>query len=123
MTYKPGTQRARGLGLLDRIITAWLRRYFRPPGIMIFVDLRVWPEAKMEIPIRFPSEADKIFAQASAYRRLPSDERFLILFDLIASGAALLEDSPHREASSRLRRQAEEEWQRIHKEFFARHGG
>ena len=55
--------------------------------------------------------------------RLPPDERFLILFDLIASGAALLEDSPHREASSRLRRQAEEEWQRIHKEFFAHHGG
>jgi hypothetical protein len=77
----------------------------------------------MEIPIRFPSEADKIFAQASAYRRLPPDERFLILFDLIASGAALLEHSPHREASLRLRRQAEEEWQRIHKEFFARHGG
>jgi hypothetical protein len=76
----------------------------------------------METPIRFPREADRIFAQAAAYRRLPSDERFLILFDLIASGAALLEDSPHREASLRLRQQAEEEWRRIHKEFFTRHG-
>jgi hypothetical protein len=76
----------------------------------------------MDLPIHFPSEPDKIFAEASAYRRLTSDERFDILFDLIASGTTLFEDAPNQEARLRLQQEAKQQWQQIHKELFARHG-
>jgi hypothetical protein len=35
---------------------------------------------------------------------------------------ALFERSPHREAGKRLQQAEEDEWQRIHKELFARYG-
>lgn len=75
----------------------------------------------MELPIRFPREADVIYEQARAYRRLPPGERLLAIIDLIACGVALLEQSPHREAAQRLRQAQEAEWQRAQKELFARH--
>src|SRR5262245_10849427 len=75
----------------------------------------------MELPLRFPREADVIYEQAQAYRRLPPIERLLAILDLIASGMALLEHSPHREASLRLRQADEEKWQHIQQELFARH--
>jgi hypothetical protein len=75
----------------------------------------------MTLPISFPSEADKIHREVLRYRRLTPTERFLAIVDLIASGAALLEHSPHREAGQRLRQAQEAEWRRIHKEVFASH--
>jgi len=53
---------------------------------------------------------------------LTSDERFQILFDLIASGTTLFEQAPNREIALRLQQEAEEPWQQIHKELFASHG-
>ena len=76
----------------------------------------------MDWPYRFPRAADTIFERATAYRRLTPTERCLRLFDLIASGVILLEHSPHKEARRRLRQAYEDEWQRIQKELFARHG-
>jgi hypothetical protein len=75
----------------------------------------------MTLPIRFPNESDVIHEQAAAYRRLSPTDRLLALLDLIASGAALLERSPHRAMSARLREAQEAEWQRAQKELFARH--
>ncbi len=77
----------------------------------------------MEPPYRFPSEADKIYEEAEAFRRLSPTERFLKILGLIAFGKKLMEHSPNREAAQRLRQQDEEEWQRIQKELLARHGG
>jgi hypothetical protein len=74
------------------------------------------------LPIRFPNEADVIEEEARAFRRLPADERWRTLFDLIASGMTLLANSPHRQAGQRLCENQEAEWQRIMKEFLARHG-
>jgi hypothetical protein len=76
----------------------------------------------MKLPYRFPSEADKIFEEAQAFRRLSPDERFRQIFDLIACGLAMLEQSPQREAAERFRQQQEAEWQARLKEFFKRHG-
>ncbi|MCI0456512.1 MAG: hypothetical protein L0Z62_05970 [Gemmataceae bacterium] len=76
----------------------------------------------MELPFRFPAEADTIYEQAAAYRRLTPTERLRVLLDLIASGMALLEHSPHRLAQQRLQEEHEAEWQRVQKELFARHG-
>jgi hypothetical protein len=76
----------------------------------------------MNLPYRFPREADTIFERAKAYRRLTPTERFLRIVDLIASGFTLFEHSPHKEASRRWRQAQEDEWQRVQKELFARHG-
>jgi hypothetical protein len=76
----------------------------------------------MEPPIRFPREADKIYAEAVAYRRLSPSERFLALLDLIAAGEALMRQSPHREAARQLQAAQEAEWRRIQRELFTRHG-
>ncbi len=76
----------------------------------------------MELPYRFPNEAEVIRRDAEAFRRLSSRERFLRLLDLIGSGVKLLEHSPQREAGRKLRLLQEAEWQRIQKELFARHG-
>jgi hypothetical protein len=77
----------------------------------------------MELPFQFPNEADKIYEEAVAYRRLSPTERLLVILDLIASGTALLKQSPHREAMLRLQEADEAEWRRIHKELFARYAG
>jgi hypothetical protein len=76
----------------------------------------------MDQSLRFPSEADKIYRRALAYRRLSSNDRFLAIVDLIASGMALLEHSPHRAAGQQLRQAREAEWRRIHRELFQSHG-
>jgi hypothetical protein len=75
----------------------------------------------MAFPIRFPDEADVIYREAAAYRQLSPTDRLLAIIDLIASGVALLEHSPHRDASARLREVEEAEWQRAQEELFARH--
>ena len=76
----------------------------------------------MELPYRFPDEAEVIRRDAEAFRRLSPRERVLRLVGLIASGMKLLEGSPQREAGRKLRLEQEAEWQRIQKELFARHG-
>jgi hypothetical protein len=76
----------------------------------------------MKHPIRFPREADTIYEQAAAFRRLSPTERLLAILDLIASGVALMAQSPNAEAAQRLREAQEAEWQRVQKELFARHG-
>ena len=75
----------------------------------------------MNLPIRFPSEADKIYQEALAFRRLSPPERVRAMFDMIASGMRMLETSPKRETARRLQEAQEAEWQRIQKELFARH--
>jgi len=72
-------------------------------------------------PVQFPDEADTIYPEAVAYRQLGPTDRLLAIIDLIASGVALLEHSPHRDAGARLREAQEAEWQRAQKELFARH--
>jgi hypothetical protein len=76
----------------------------------------------VEFPIRFPKQVDVIYERAVAFRRLTPTERFLRIRDLIASGQKLLEQSPRREAGRRLKQAQEDEWRRIQKELFARHG-
>ena len=76
----------------------------------------------MSTTLKFPSEADVIYEEAQAYQSLNSMDRVLALLDLIASGAALLQNSPHRAEIARQKEQSELEWQEIHKELFHRHG-
>jgi hypothetical protein len=76
----------------------------------------------INLPFKFPSENKKIEQEVSEFRRLSSTERFLRICSLSGFCERLLEQSPQREAILAERRASEEEWQRIHRELFKRHG-
>jgi len=76
----------------------------------------------MNPPIEFPLDRDKIYQEALAFRRFSPDQRFQALLELIALGAAMIEESPHQEAMLRLQQVHEEGWKKAQKELFARHG-
>jgi hypothetical protein len=73
-------------------------------------------------PISFPNQADRIYEEASEFRRLSPDDRLSRMLDLIASGETLMARSPKREIASKLREQSEADWQRAFKQLFADHG-
>jgi hypothetical protein len=70
---------------------------------------------------RFARLAEAVVAETRAYQQLSPDDRLQALFDLIASGWLLLQQSPHRQAGLRQREAQEAEWQRIQKEIFSHH--
>lgn len=74
------------------------------------------------LPWRFPREADKIYDEAQAFRRLSPGERLGRICDLIAFGRTLMQDSPKRDVAQRLRERDEAEWRRAMQELFQRHG-
>ncbi|MBM4068190.1 MAG: hypothetical protein FJ271_04515 [Planctomycetes bacterium] len=76
----------------------------------------------MELPIRFPDEREKVREEALAFRRLTPQQQSAHLLEIIALGAAMMRDSPHREAMLRLQQAHEDAWQAAQKELFARHG-
>jgi hypothetical protein len=76
----------------------------------------------MELAIKFPDDKDKIYQDALAFRGLSPRERSQAILDVIALGAAMMEQSPHREAMLRLHQQQAEEWKKAQKDLFARHG-
>jgi hypothetical protein len=76
----------------------------------------------VEIPIRFPDERDVIHDEVLAFRRLSPDERIAAILDVIALGASMMKESPHKEAMSKLQQDHEDAWQKAQKELFARHG-
>jgi len=76
----------------------------------------------MNLPFRFPNEADTVFDEAQAFRRLSATDRFLTIVDLIASGEKMMAESPRRAESERSRQRQEENWQRIQRELFVSHG-
>ena len=75
----------------------------------------------MNLPIRFPNDADVIAEDAARFRALSSEERMRSLRDLIDTGAFLLRIGGRETA---MRELASEEAQESHaaiKEFIARH--
>lgn len=90
-----------------------------PPGVVL---LLLGVLLITELPIQFPSEADRIYREAMEFRKLSSSERFMRIFSLCAAGETLLQHSPRREQALAQRRASEEEWRRIQKELFKRHG-
>jgi hypothetical protein len=76
----------------------------------------------MEIPIHFPEEREKIYQEALTFRKLSPEERVLAILDVISLGAAMMAESPQREAMKRLQQEHEDAWQKAQKELFARHG-
>jgi hypothetical protein len=76
----------------------------------------------VDLKINFPDEAEKIYQDAVAFRKLTSSDRFLAILDLMSSGLTLIESSPQKEAIQRWKLAQEAEWRKIQKELFNRHG-
>jgi hypothetical protein len=76
----------------------------------------------MELPVRFPSDADVIAEEAERFFALSSVDRLAMIRGVLEAGALMLQNSPR---SAFLRRHAEEQesaWRRAVREFVARHG-
>lgn len=76
----------------------------------------------MDWPYNFPDPADLIAREAERLRGLSPRQRVREILELAAFGRRQLEASPHREAVLARIEAAEAEWQRRHRELFARHG-
>jgi len=76
----------------------------------------------MDWPYHFPHPADVIAEEAKRFRALPPAEQARELIELAAFGRRQLAASPRRDAVLAQIEAAEAEWQRIHRELFARHG-
>jgi hypothetical protein len=76
----------------------------------------------MQPTLRFPSHIEVAFQEAQAFQKLPPEGRVNVLAGLIASGLALIQHSPRREALLEQQRRHEEQWRRFHTELFRQHG-
>jgi hypothetical protein len=74
------------------------------------------------LPLRFPRPADEANARAQEFRRLPADERWKQISQLMEIGMNMVRNSPRRaEIENRLEAQ-EAEWQRVQRELFSQYG-
>lgn len=76
----------------------------------------------MEVSIRFPDEADKIYQEALEFRRLSGDEQWETLMGLLALGESIINASPQKDAIKRQQQEYEDQWQKAQRELFASHG-
>jgi hypothetical protein len=77
--------------------------------------------AMIDLPVRFPSDADVNAEEAARYRALSPDERFRYLQGMLVVGARLLRQSPKADFIREQTRQDEEAAMQVVKEFIARH--
>jgi hypothetical protein len=78
---------------------------------------------KMELPIKFPSEAEVIAEDVARFRALSGQARLQAIRDVVNAGAQLLEQSPNAAFLRRYADEQEKQGCREIKEFIARHGG
>ena len=77
----------------------------------------------MDLPLKFPDHHEEARKRAEEFQRLSPDERWREIAALMAFGLAMVRSSPQREAIERRMDEQEQEWRRVQKELFARHGG
>ena len=76
----------------------------------------------MELPIRFPNEADKLYTEAQAVRRLSVAERVRAIGRLTRVCQSLSKLSTNRAAAIRLREVDDERLRRHLQEMAGRYG-
>lgn len=76
----------------------------------------------MNLPIRFPSDAEVIAEEAARFRALTPAERMRCIRGLVEAGALLMNRSANSEFSHRHALEQENLAQRAVKEFLTRHG-
>jgi hypothetical protein len=77
----------------------------------------------MQPAIHFPDAHEEAARRAEEFARLSPEQRWREIAELFACGWAMVRASPNRQAIEKRFADQEEEWQRIQKELFARHGG
>jgi len=75
----------------------------------------------MDLPIKFPSDADVIAEETARFRALSPEERMRSICNLLEAGALMMRQSPKAAFLQEYTRQQEELAQRNIKEFIARH--
>jgi hypothetical protein len=73
-------------------------------------------------PVQFPDPRVEAARRAAEFQRLSPDERWRELAALMAFGWSMVRSSPRREAIEKRMQEQEEEWRKIQRELFARHG-
>lgn len=76
---------------------------------------------KMELPIRFPNDADVIAEEAARFRALSPEERMAVIRGILDAGERLMKLSPRAEFLRQYTREQEELAQQAIKDFIARH--
>jgi hypothetical protein len=77
----------------------------------------------MNLPIKFPIDADIIAEEAARFRALSPLERMRSIRNLLEAGALMMRQSPKAAFLQEYTRQQEELAQKNIKEFIARHAG
>jgi hypothetical protein len=77
----------------------------------------------MDVPIRFPSDADVIIEEVARFRALSPEERVRCIRGLIEAGALVLRRSPKAEFLREYTLEQENLARQAVKEFIARHAG
>ena len=75
----------------------------------------------MELPIKFPSDADVIAEEAARFRALSPESRLQSIRGLLAAGALMMRRSPKSAFLRDYTLEQEELAHRAVKEFIARH--
>jgi hypothetical protein len=76
----------------------------------------------MKLPVRFPSEADVIAAEANRFSALPAAERLQVIRGLLEAGALMLRNSPRSAFLVQYAAQQERASRQAVREFLDRHG-
>ena len=75
----------------------------------------------MQLPIKFPSDADVIAEETARFRALSPQERIRTIRGLVAAGAMMIERSPKSAFLRAYALEQEELARKTIKEFVARH--
>lgn len=76
----------------------------------------------MDLPVKFPSEAEVILEDVESFRALSPDERLRCLRGLVNAGALMTRISPKAAWLEEYSAEQEQLAQRNIREFLARHG-
>jgi hypothetical protein len=76
----------------------------------------------MKLPVRFPSDADKILEEVARFRLLTPEQRCQSLRGLLDAGALILRNSPKAVWAREYAEEQEILAQKAIREFIARHG-
>jgi len=77
----------------------------------------------MNLPIKFPSDAEVIAAEAARFRALSAEKRIRSIHGLFAAGALMMRRSPRAAFLREYTLEQENRARQAVKEFLARHAG
>ena len=75
----------------------------------------------MDMPIKFPSDAEVIAEEAARFRALSPAARLEAIRGVLEAGALMIERSPHAQYLREHAEQQEKLFEKSFKEFIARH--